>query len=187
MSMLAAIASAASIAAALPARAQTAAPPAAPARIAIRAAHAIEPRTGKRIDNAVIVVDGDRISSVSSGGAVPNGAKVIDLGDATVLPGLIDVHTHLSSESHDYYTDLFRRSPIDNAVRAPVYAKRTLEAGFTTVRDVGAPELIDVALRNAINDGVVEGPRMLVATLALSATGGTGISTVSRRTSTSSS
>jgi len=148
---------------------------AAPARrTVLRAAHLIEPRTGKRIDNAVIVIDGERIVSVASGGAIPAGATVIDLGDATVLPGLIDVHTHLSGESHDYYTDLFRRSPIDAAVRAHIYAKRTLEAGFTTVRDVGAPELIDVALRNAINEGVVEGPRMLVATLALSATGGHG-------------
>ena len=140
----------------------------------VRAAHLLEPRTGKRIDNAVIVIDSGRITSVTSGGPVPATARLVDLADATVLPGLIDVHTHLSGESHDYYTDLFRHSPIDAAVRAHVYAKRTLEAGFTTVRDVGAPELIDVALRNAINEGVVEGPRMLVATLALSATGGHG-------------
>jgi imidazolonepropionase-like amidohydrolase len=158
------------------ARAQSAVAPAAepPRRTVLRAAHLVEPRTGKRIDNAVIVVDGDRITSVTSGGAVPTGATVIDLGNTTVLPGLIDVHTHLSGESHDYYTDLFRRSPIDAAVRAHIYAKRTLAAGFTTVRDVGAPELVDVALRNAINEGVVDGPRMLVATLALSATGGHG-------------
>ncbi|MBK5188281.1 MAG: amidohydrolase family protein [Gemmatimonadaceae bacterium] len=156
-----------------PTRAQDATA-AAPRRTVIRAAHLIEPRTGKRIDNAVIVVDGDRITSVTSGGGVPAGATVVDLGDATVLPGLIDVHTHLSGESHDYYTDLFRHSPIDAAVRAHIYAQRTLSAGFTTVRDVGAPELIDVALRNAINEGVIAGPRMLVATLPLSATGGHG-------------
>jgi imidazolonepropionase-like amidohydrolase len=84
------------------------------------------------------------------------------------------VHTHLTSQSEDYYKDTFRRSPIDAAVRAPTYARRTLEAGFTSVRDVGAAEFIDVALRNAINDGVLPGPRMAVATLALSATGGHG-------------
>lgn len=156
------------------------APGSAPRRVVLRAAHVIEPRTGKRIDNAVIVVDGDRITSVTAGGAASSGvapagtATTIDLGDVTVLPGLIDVHTHLTGESHDYYTDLFRHSPIDDAVRAHVYAKRTLEAGFTTVRDVGAPELIDVALRNAINEGVVDGPHMLVATMPLSATGGHG-------------
>ena len=147
---------------------------AAPKRVVLHAAHLLEPRTGKRIDNAVIIVDGEKITSVTANGAIPAGTTVTDLGDATVLPGLIDVHTHLSGESHDYYTDLFRRSPIDAAVRAHIYARRTLEAGFTTVRDVGAPELIDVALRNAINDGDVAGPRMLVATLALSATGGHG-------------
>ncbi|MEO7038881.1 MAG: amidohydrolase family protein [Gemmatimonadaceae bacterium] len=154
--------------------ARTQAPASAPRHVVVRAAHVIEPRTGKRIDNAVIVIDGDKITSVTAGGSAPPGATVTDLGDVTILPGLIDVHTHLSSESHDYYTDLFRHSPIDDAVRAHVYAKRTLEAGFTTVRDVGAPELIDVALRNAINEGVVEGPHMLVATLPLSATGGHG-------------
>jgi imidazolonepropionase-like amidohydrolase len=84
------------------------------------------------------------------------------------------VHTHLSSESGNYLDDLFRKSPIDVAVRAHIYAKRTLDAGFTTVRDVGGAELIDVALRNAIDAGVISGPRMKVATMAISATGGHG-------------
>ena len=91
-----------------------------------------------------------------------------------MLPGLIDCHTHLTQQSGDYYESLFRRSPIDSAVVAHVYARRTLEAGFTTVRDVGASEYIDVALRNAINRGDVVGPRMLVATLTVGSTGGHG-------------
>src|SRR5262249_37659839 len=74
----------------------------------------------------------------------------------------------------DYYEGLFRRSAIDVAITAPSNAKKTLDAGFTTVRDVGAPEFVDVALRNAIQRGDVEGPRMLVATMALSSTGGPG-------------
>jgi imidazolonepropionase-like amidohydrolase len=130
--------------------------------------------TGMRVDNAVVLIEGDRIKQVGSGLTVPAGTRTIDLGGATLLPGLIDVHAHLSFQSGDYYTDLFRRSPIDNAIRAPTYARRTLEAGFTTVRDVGAPEYIDVALRDAINDGSITGPRMLVATLAISSTGGHG-------------
>jgi imidazolonepropionase-like amidohydrolase len=148
--------------------------PAAQRRLAIRAAHLVDPGTGQRLDDVVVLVEGDRIAQVGSRLAPPPGAEVIDLGRATVLPGLIDVHTHLTSQSEDYYKDTFRRSPIDAAVRAPTYARRTLEAGFTSVRDVGAAEFIDVALRNAINDGVLPGPRMAVATLALSATGGHG-------------
>jgi imidazolonepropionase-like amidohydrolase len=145
-----------------------------PPRLAVRAAHLIDVVTGARVDDAVVLIEGDRITRVGGGLGVPAGTRTIDLGGATLLPGLIDVHTHLSSQSGDYYTDLFRRSPIDNAVRAPTYARRTLEAGFTTVRDVGASEYIDIALRDAINDGSVAGPRMLVATLAISATGGHG-------------
>jgi imidazolonepropionase-like amidohydrolase len=149
-------------------------PTPAPRRVAIRAAHLVDPAAGKRLDDVVVLVEGDRVVQVGSGLAVPAGTETIDLGRATLLPGLIDVHTHLTSESEDYYTDTFRRTPIDAAVRAPTYARRTLEAGFTTVRDVGAAEYVDVALRRAIDDGAVAGPRMAVATLALSATGGHG-------------
>jgi imidazolonepropionase-like amidohydrolase len=152
-----------------PAPQATAAP-----RLAVRAAHLVDVVTGKRVDGAVVLIEGERIVQAGAGLAIPAGTRTIDLGAATLLPGLIDVHTHLYGQSGDYYTDLFRRSPIDYAVRAPTFARRTLEAGFTTVRDVGASEYVDVALRDAINDGSVEGPRMLVATLAISATGGHG-------------
>ncbi|MBI2797481.1 MAG: amidohydrolase family protein [Gemmatimonadetes bacterium] len=144
-------------------------------RMAYRAAHLLDPATGRTIDNAVILVDHDTIVQVGSNLAVPRDmAPAIDLGNVTVLPGLIDVHTHLTSSRTTYYEGLFRRSPMDAAVRAPGNARATLEAGFTTVRDVGAGEYVDVALRNAINAGHVAGPRMFVATMALSATGGHG-------------
>src|SRR5215471_8156848 len=143
-------------------------------RVAIRAAHLVDPASGQRTDDVVVLVDGERVTQVGSRLAIPAGTETIDLGRDTILPGLIDVHTHLTQQSEEYYTDTFRRSPIDAAVRAPSHARSTVEAGFTTVRDVGAAEFIDVALRNAINDGSVPGPRMAVVTLALSATGGHG-------------
>jgi imidazolonepropionase-like amidohydrolase len=143
-------------------------------RVAVRAAHLVDSVSGQRTDDVVVLVEGDRIAQVGSRLTIPNGTEIIDLGRATILPGLIDVHTHLSNQSGEYYADTFRRSPIDAAVRAPIYARRTLEAGFTSVRDVGAAEFIDVALRDAIQEGVIAGPRMAVATLALSATGGHG-------------
>jgi imidazolonepropionase-like amidohydrolase len=144
-----------------------------PRTLAIRAGRLIDGRGGPPLADAVILVQGERITAVGAGLAIPPGALVIDLSGKTVLPGLIDCHTHLTHQSSgDYYEDLFRRSPIDAAVVAHVYARRTLEAGFTTVRDVGAAEFIDVALRNAIDRGDVVGPRMQVATLAVGSTGG---------------
>jgi imidazolonepropionase-like amidohydrolase len=143
-----------------------------PRRIAVRAGRLIDGTDAPPIRNAVILIEGDRITAVGPGLAIPAGAEVIDLSRSTVLPGLIDCHTHITHQSGNYYEDLFRRSPIDLAVVAHVYARRTLEAGFTTVRDVGASEFIDVALRNAIDRGDVVGPRMQVATMAVGATGG---------------
>ena len=147
----------------------------APERVAIKAAHLIDPRgAGRRIDDAVVLIDGDTVVQAGSKLPVPNGYRVVDLGAATLVPGLIDVHAHLTSQQTDYYEGLFRRSAIDVAITAPTNAKKTLDAGFTTVRDVGAPELVDVALRNAIQRGDIQGPRMQVATMPLSATGGHG-------------
>lgn len=145
-----------------------------PKKVAIRAGHLIDTKTGTVINNAVILIEGEKITAVGAGLSIPTDAEVIDLGNKTVLPGLIDCHTHMTSQPGNYYEDLFRKSAIDVAITAHIYAKRTLEAGFTTVRDVGAGEFIDVALRNAINRGEVAGPRMLVATLTVGATGGHG-------------
>jgi imidazolonepropionase-like amidohydrolase len=142
-------------------------------RIAVRAGKLIDGRGGQPVSNAVILIDSTRITAVGANLPIPAGTTVIDLGNATVLPGLIDCHTHITSGNPgDYYESLFRRSPIDYAVAAPTFARRTLEAGFTSVRDVGSGEFIDVALRRAIDSGLVVGPRMQVATLAIGSTGG---------------
>ena len=145
-----------------------------PRRIAIRAGRLIDGKGGAPISNAVILIEGERITAVGAGLAIPRDARVIDLGAATVLPGLIDCHTHVTSQPSNYYEDLFRKTPIDVAITAHVFAKRTLDAGFTTIRDVGAGEFIDVALRNAIDRGEIAGPRMQSATLTVGSTGGHG-------------
>src|SRR5215475_13994522 len=145
-----------------------------PKRIAIKAGRLIDTKTGAVTNNSFILIEGDKIAAVGPDVTVPAEVEVIDLKDKTVAPGLIDCHTHMTFQPGNYYEDIFRKSPIDVAVVAHVYARRTLEAGFTTVRDVGAGEFIDVALRNAINRGDVVGPRMQVATLTVGATGGHG-------------
>ena len=141
--------------------------------IAIKAGRLIDGRGGAPVPNAVILVRGERIQAVGANLAVPAGARVIDLSSATVLPGLIDCHTHITGAPGES-GDQFRRSFVDAAIMAPTYAKATLDAGFTTIRDLGASGFVDVALRNAINRGDIPGPRIQAATMPISATGGHG-------------
>jgi imidazolonepropionase-like amidohydrolase len=140
--------------------------------VAVRAGRFIDGLGGAPITNAVILIENETIKVVGTNVTIPAGAQIIDLSRSTVLPGLIDCHTHVTAQPSDYYETLFRRSPIDVAVAAHIQARRTLEAGFTTIRDLGASEFVDVALRNAINRGELPGPRMQVATLAVGSTGG---------------
>lgn len=143
---------------------------AAPQKIYLHAGHLLDVKTGKLADNVLVTIEGDRISSIGSGTA-PAGAKVIDLPNATLLPGLIDAHTHITADPIFGYQELGISLPKEALIGAK-NARITLEAGFTTVRNLGATGYADVALRDAINEGMVPGPRMDVSGPALSITGG---------------
>jgi len=151
--------------------------PAAPAKvIVIKAARLFDGKADALVPRGVVIVEGRTIRAVGADLAAPEGATVVDLGDATISPGFIDAHTHLTHERSDDYNrgalDAMRAEVPEAAIRSTVYARRTVEAGFTTVRDVGSGDFLDVGLRNAIAKGVVPGPRMLVAVHTLGATGG---------------
>jgi imidazolonepropionase-like amidohydrolase len=143
---------------------------------ALKAARMFDGKSNSLITPGVVVVTDGKIAGAGSSATVPAGAEVIDLGDATLMPGFIDAHTHLTMMySEDYAKaalDRLRKPIPEMALDASVNARITLMAGFTTVRDVGSAEYLDVGLRNAINRGVVPGPRMLVAVHAIGATGG---------------
>ena len=144
--------------------------------IALKAAHLFDSVSGKLIDGGVVIVSGETIQAVGSGLAIPGDARVIDLGDATLLPGFIDAHVHLSGEaSGNWYKDShdeLMRTPAEKALYGAHYAKVTLEAGITTVRDLGSEDYVSLGLRNAIAAGIIPGPRMLIANYAVGSTGG---------------
>ncbi len=132
----------------------------------------IDPLQGKKVHHPVVEIQGDRIVAVTPGGSVPEGADVIDLGDATLLPGLADLHTHLTWNPTDLGLNSLTVTETDGAIRGVVNARKTLLAGFTAARNLGSTGYASVSLRNAINEGSIPGPRLQVAGPALSSTGG---------------
>ena len=141
-------------------------------RFAVRAAHFVDVRAGIVRGPVWVVVSGDTVESVLN--AAPAGLAVTDLGDATLLPGLIDCHTHLSARVGIRQIEGLKSPAARAAITGVNNVRNTLMAGFTSCRDVGGRELVDVSLRNAIREGEIVGPRMQVATWALSMTGGHG-------------
>ncbi|HXS25167.1 MAG TPA: amidohydrolase family protein [Gemmatimonadales bacterium] len=146
-------------------------PSAAPQPIVVRAARMLDVAKGQIVSPAVLTIEGDRIRSV--GQALDTGARVIDLGDVTLLPGLIDAHVHLTYDiSGDWVTRPVRETAADEALRGASNAVKTLMAGFTTVRNVGAGGFSDVSLMKAIDAGLIQGPRIIPAGHAIGITGG---------------
>ena len=156
-------------------------PAGAPATIVLKAARLFDGKAKTLLPNGVVIIDGNTITAAGSNLPVPKDAQIIDLGDATLSPGFMDAHTHLTLDYSGNYNERRLRDLDENvsqiAFESIPHARATLEAGFTSVRDVGSRitnnhDFLDVALRNAINKGQVVGPRMLVATHGIGATGG---------------
>src|SRR6201997_2671252 len=149
--------------------------------IALKAARIFDGKSNALVQNGVVIVEGDKIVDAGSNLPIPSGARIVDLGDATLCPGFMDAHTHLTDDFSGNYNERRLReidlNVSEQAILATQHARATVEAGFTTVRDLGSrfpgsKEMVDVALRNSINKGVIIGPRMLVATFGIGATGG---------------
>ena len=144
--------------------------------IVLKAARMYDGKGDALVKPGVVVVADGKITAAGPTASVPAGAEVIDLGDATLLPGFIDAHTHLTGMYSDDWKqatlDRLQKTVAEQALDASVNARVTLMAGFTTVRDVGSRDSIDVGLRNAIANGKIAGPRMLVSVHAIGATGG---------------
>ncbi|TAM61337.1 MAG: amidohydrolase family protein [Rhodanobacter sp.] len=150
----------------------------------LHCAHLLDPAAGKLLGETTVVVENGRIKSLQAGSvdaapyrdaatAAGGHFRMVELAGATCLPGLIDSHTHLTVQfSRSTYSDKFRLNPADYAIRSTVYAKRTLLAGFTTVRNVGDEHNESIALRNAVNAGIVPGPHIFTAGQFIGTTGG---------------
>jgi imidazolonepropionase-like amidohydrolase len=150
----------------------------APAPVVIRAGSFIDVVAGRELANQIIVVRGTRIESVGTDTKIPEGAKVLDLSGMTVLPGLVDCHTHLADPTNAEPLRLLTKTAVETAYETIPNAKVTLLAGFTTVRDVGVYRALnDVAMRDAINNGVIVGPRMYVAGAYVTISEGAGAMT----------
>src|SRR5438128_207113 len=148
--------------------------------VVLKAARLFDGKSKALVQNGVVIVQGNKIVDAGSNLPAPADAQVIDLGDATLSPGFMDGHTHLAHDYTDYKRERMEQIDLnvsEKALRATLHARATVEAGFTTVRDLGSrfpgsKEMVDVALRNSINNGVIVGPQMLVATFGIGATGG---------------
>lgn len=149
-------------------------PPAPPKKLALKAARLFDAEKGELVTPGLVVVEGEKIVAV--GGAVPADATVIDLGDATLLPGLIDAHVHITGESQDDFAKAFvenvMKFPTEQTLDARLYAQRTLQGGITTVRNLGAADLTDYALKRAIELGFAEGPRLVISENPIGSRGG---------------
>jgi imidazolonepropionase-like amidohydrolase len=146
--------------------------PCSAAPVAVRCGSLLDVRAGKLIPDAVVVIEGDKIARIQANGLAPQGATLIDLSGSTCLPGLIDVHVHMTSNARRKGYQTLGVSVPRQTITGVMNARVTLEAGFTTVRNLGSGAYADAALRDGIDAEEIDGPRMLVSGPALGITGG---------------